>query len=212
MKKQGEDEFQDMAEEMANDLASTRREEDPRRASTYWGSDFRANPWILAGACVIIGLLLVALFFSGWREGPPEDLKALRTELNRIGERLTRLESVGKRVAQLEKGEKRLERASARAEKSILVLSKAVHQIKKKTGSLEKKLAALSQTTRASRGTSKKAAPRTGARYHVVQPKENLTWIAQKYGMTLKELCRLNNITRNHVIRPGQKLLVAPGK
>ena len=46
--------------------------------------------------------------------------------------------------------------------------------------------------------------------YHEVQSGDTLSGIAGKYGISLDELCRLNNITKDQTIYPGQKLLVAP--
>jgi LysM repeat protein len=45
-------------------------------------------------------------------------------------------------------------------------------------------------------------------RHHVVRRGDSLSKIANRYGITVGELCRLNEITPNTVIRPGQKLLV----
>ena len=44
--------------------------------------------------------------------------------------------------------------------------------------------------------------------YHEVQSGESLYLIATKYGLSVDELCRLNNINPRQIIRPGQKLLV----
>jgi LysM repeat protein len=52
--------------------------------------------------------------------------------------------------------------------------------------------------------------PEERVEYHEVQPGDHLFGIAQIYGMELHELCRLNNIGPDHVIHPGDKLLVAP--
>lgn len=47
-----------------------------------------------------------------------------------------------------------------------------------------------------------------GAVYHVVQKGENLFRIALKYGLTVDELRKLNNLPPNASIQPNQKLLV----
>jgi RND family efflux transporter MFP subunit len=46
-----------------------------------------------------------------------------------------------------------------------------------------------------------------GKQYHEVQSGESLYLIAMKYGLSVDELCRLNNINPRQIIRPGQKLL-----
>jgi RND family efflux transporter MFP subunit len=52
----------------------------------------------------------------------------------------------------------------------------------------------------------------TSEQYHEVQSGESLYLIANKYGLSVDELCRLNNINPRQIIRPGQKLLVSPEK
>ena len=47
-------------------------------------------------------------------------------------------------------------------------------------------------------------------RYHVVRRGDTLSKIAQEYGLTVTELCRLNKISPETVIHRGQKILIAP--
>ncbi len=47
--------------------------------------------------------------------------------------------------------------------------------------------------------------------YHEVRRGETLSRIAQKYGISVEQLCRLNKITPKTVIRPGQRLLISSG-
>lgn len=77
----------------------------------------------------------------------------------------------------------------------------------KKIGSLEIKVKKLEESM--SKMTGSQAVRTKKARYHEVGKGETLSRIAQKYGITVDELCRLNKITPKTVIRPGQKLLVA---
>jgi len=48
------------------------------------------------------------------------------------------------------------------------------------------------------------------AKIHVVQPRETLYGISHKYGITLQELRRINNMGPNDLARSGQKLKVSP--
>lgn len=45
-------------------------------------------------------------------------------------------------------------------------------------------------------------------RIHVVREGENLTWIAQKYGVTLEAILRANDIENPDFIYPGQRLRI----
>ena len=45
-------------------------------------------------------------------------------------------------------------------------------------------------------------------RYHTVSSGDTLSGIAERYGLTVSELCRLNQMRPNTVIRVGQMLLI----
>lgn len=80
----------------------------------------------------------------------------------------------------------------------------------------EEKIAYLeSQVKMLERSLSKLTRPATSRStkraYHEVRQGDTLSRIAQKYGITVKQLCLLNKITSKTVIRPGDKLLVSPG-
>ena len=47
--------------------------------------------------------------------------------------------------------------------------------------------------------------------YHVVQSGDTLSGISRKYGVSVDELCRLNNIDKDKPIYPGQKIMVTSG-
>lgn len=49
-------------------------------------------------------------------------------------------------------------------------------------------------------------------RYHRAAAGENLADIAQRYDMSVQELCRLNNFTTTFALVPGQKVFVIPPK
>lgn len=49
---------------------------------------------------------------------------------------------------------------------------------------------------------------RAAGRVHVVQAGENLTWIAQRYGVSVTALMRANNITDPDTIYVGQQLII----
>jgi hypothetical protein len=65
-------------------------------------------------------------------------------------------------------------------------------------------------------GESKKPAPTkiskkiTPPIYHEVKTKETLYQISRHYGLTVEDLRKLNRLTPETVIHPGQKLIVAP--
>lgn len=62
------------------------------------------------------------------------------------------------------------------------------------------------------RGSARKA-PVAAAKggYHVIQSGDTLSGISSKYGVSVDELCRLNNIGKGDPIYPGQKIRVTSG-
>jgi hypothetical protein len=57
----------------------------------------------------------------------------------------------------------------------------------------------------------RKTSPQKGLRsVHEVQPGETLWNIAQRYGMSVDEIVRLNRLNPSETIYPGQKILVHP--
>ena len=91
----------------------------------------------------------------------------------------------------LERVEAKLTQIEARTEKMVL--------LERKLKKLQEAISELNNST-----TPKSAK----GRYPEVRQGENLSVIAQEYGMTVQELCRLNGITPQTIIRPGQMLLV----
>jgi len=57
-----------------------------------------------------------------------------------------------------------------------------------------------------SKSTFKYVTEARAVKYHTVKKGENLSVIANRYGTSLKTLCKLNGIKQSSIIRPGQKL------
>ena len=90
-------------------------------------------------------------------------------------------------------------------QKSVTKLEGTEQKIARLESQVRKLERSLSRLTRP---VTSKTTKRT---YHEVRQGETLSRIAEKYGITVEKLCRLNRITPKAVIRPGQKLLVSSG-
>jgi LysM repeat protein len=101
-----------------------------------------------------------------------------------------------------------------------------VMALEQKVGALERQIADLHEKSAASRpaplAVQKPVAPAAPAspkpaaspekRYHTVQKGETLSGIGAKYGISVEELRKLNNLPANKSVRSGQKLLVSSGR
>jgi RND family efflux transporter MFP subunit len=108
----------------------------------------------------------------------------------------------GKQATELKKP---IEKSESSPKGSLDVTSRETDQGKKQTPSATAKSEALSASGAILTG-------QTSKQYHEVRKGDSLYMIANKYGLSVDELCRLNNIHPHQIIRPGQKLLVSSEK
>jgi LysM repeat protein len=205
-------EMEDIMEGMADDLASTRNDENQRGSGT--SPDFKPQIRILVpwGAGILILSVIIALFLGSGGNVSTEDLAAIDAKIDLLGQRLKLIEGLKNKLAQIEKQGKSLEQSVARTDRSGRSQAKRLDKLTKSIDTLQKKMAASAAKAKVSRTTKKKPTPVVKGRYHQVSAGESLYRIAQKYGITVDELLRLNNLKKNQAIYPGQKLLVAPAK
>jgi lipid-binding SYLF domain-containing protein len=62
---------------------------------------------------------------------------------------------------------------------------------------------------KAAYAAQQKPRPQAEGRYHVVRSGDTLSKISNEYGISVDELCRLNDMKKTDTIHPGQKLLVS---
>jgi LysM repeat protein len=120
------------------------------------------------------------------------------------------LQGLESRIAFLENQEAELQQLILDLDKSGRSLTEQVDKISKRLGGTEKgKPSAPVRVKTTAPGTpAEKPVSAEKERYHKVSSGENLYRIAMQYGISVRELCRLNNISPNQAIYPGQKLLV----
>lgn len=200
----------------------------PRKRS----SELKSKGKILIfGSVVILALvLLIMLFPRGGNNIPKGELIAIKTKLQHLEKKITDTTTIKSQIDHLERQEEGLRKRTAETVISVDALSKEIEKLAKKIDETKTKSVSVSTTTKTppvSRKQPKaelvvtkpetppvameqtKQIPRTQS-YHVVRSGENLFRISLRYGITLKKLCRINNITVDHVIRPGDKILVKP--
>jgi LysM repeat protein len=203
-----DNEVKDFEGQIADELGYRQKDENIRRRKPVTAFRAPKKTLILAGAGIVVLIILIALFSGGDGKLSTGELTSIQVRVDKLEKKLTRLEGIEARIASLEKQEQRLVHSTAdRAEKSLTQrLDTLTHRIDE----LEKTMASAPAKTEASHPSQKKPSPPDKVRYHEVRSGENLYRIALQYGITVDELCRLNKITPKQVIHPGQKLLVAP--
>jgi len=208
MNQNPENGMDDFMEDMADDLAST-REEDYSGPEESTDRDPPIKGLALVGGAILVLIIIIVLLFGGGEKASEGDIAAIQTKIDRIGERLTRIEGMESKILELEKQEKALRQSISKVDKSVKSLGKRLGSLTGKFDALRKGLASIALKAEPPRTVRKKPALPSGGQYHMVRAGESLYRIAQKYDMKLEELCRLNRITPKHVISPGEKLLVS---
>ena len=172
--------------------------------------------YVIAG---LIAVVLVMFLFNFLRSGKnnsqlEQQLMVMEEKLGQIEARLQFVESERAALqsgAELGKTVEMLSRRTVRMEETF---SKRFEQI-------DDRLAALSRKTEASARKSKpstaKSVPQKTARfnkkkpsvaYHEVQAGDTLYGISRKYGVSVNDLMRWNNLSSRSILQPGQKLKI----
>jgi LysM repeat protein len=166
---------------------------------------------ILGGAGILLVIIIIALLLGGGSEISRKDLNALSARVGALENGLLHLGRIERRVAHLEQQEKRLQQSVGEANRSTRFLKQQFDTIAQKLDMLEGEPTMATKGTKASVPMKVTSPSSSKKRFHEVRSGENLYRIALKYDLTMDELCRLNKITTDQAIYPGQRLLVNPG-
>lgn len=133
---------------------------------------------------LLILLPLFSLVSACGNEKSSDELNSIKSKVEYIEKRLDGLEGINKELVGLEKRVKSLEQTMTKVNRSLANMVEA-------------------------RSTQEKAVAKIKKAYHTVGRGDSLYRIAKKYGLSVVELCQLNQITPKTIIRPGQKLVVS---
>ncbi len=205
-----DNEKKEFEEQIADDLGYTRKDENTRRRKSILNFNPRRKTLILGGAGILILIVLIALFSAGDNKLSTGDLSSIQIRLDQLDKRLTHLEGMEARIASLERQEKGWEQSVAEVDRSGKSLTQRLDKLTQKIDQLEKRVASAPAKTETPYPIQKRPFPPDKGRYHEVRSGETLYRISRQYGISVDELCRLNNLSPEQAIHPGQKLLVAP--
>jgi len=197
-------------DEIADALGKTPKNNPVRhtRAPSYLKSTRKAV--ILGAMGVCIAIILIVFFSRNDDERFAGKQPAIQARLNQLERRITQLESIQEKLSYLEQREKSLSKDIANYDRARGPLIDRLNTLSEIVKRLEKTSVTVTAKTGTSLTSQRGTFPLSEGGYHVVKTGDTLYWIAQHYGTTVKKLCRLNKISSDHIIHPGQKLLVTP--
>jgi LysM repeat protein len=195
------------------------RNESYRYAAGEEGAGKRSlKPILIAGAGLLIAVVVVLMFLSGApRSAEKDQLKGMDARLKQIEEKLGKLEWIDTGLARLDRKEKELAALSERITQMESSLGRRIDQIAKdaarpatvKTESPPPKPEAASPKASPPEAKMDKS---SAAKVYLVQKGDTLYSISRKNGVAVEQLLKLNNLSLKDPIRPGQKLMLGPAK
>jgi len=204
-------EMQEMVEELAEDLGRKRKEDEKLLGGGIL-PDFmqQGRPLILGAVSVLILIVFVTIFFGIKNKASKKDLNAIDVKLEQIEKRLTSLHITVEKTAHLEDQIKGLQKSISTLDRSTKSLKVEQDKLAQRIVGLQKMKIPVVSKTKPPQTVQKRPDSQAKKLYHQVRRGETLFQIAKKYGTSLTELRRLNNMTGNKVY-PGQKILVPSG-
>lgn len=196
---------------------------------SHWGKPGGAGPlsWIpaslkrytpiLTGAALFLIVLAVlkAIFNVG---GSTDDarIRALEAKIINLEEKYGKFDSIDSKVTRIWEQAKSFENFRERFDRTEASMTLRMDHLATNIDSVQKRLVAADTHTKATRpvpsprktSASKKDKMSAAMRYHTVAPRETLYGISLKYGIDLDNLLKMNDMRKDTVIQPGQKLIV----
>lgn len=171
-----------------------------QKSSTFSNKLFKRIEIPLVFVGIGLAVLIILFVASVAKTKKP----AFDTEFTSIEKRLAQIED---RLNNLEAVNDGLGKLQDKLQQVKSSLSRRMKQISAKVGKIEKITAGLKSAKPTSSVPSQ---TKTQKLVHQVGAGETFYSISRQYGITVKDLLRLNNLSADAVIHPGQELVVEP--
>lgn len=173
------------------------------------------NPFVLGAVGVLLLIGLVAVAF-------PKKNNKTENRLDKLESRLTDIEEIRLKTARIEEQRSNIEMLTDRVSKLETDINMLIEKLEKRSEIRKEasKPAAAKPNPPASKPKVEAAKPAPhkadiskarksgGPKYHKVKAGETVYQIAGRYGLTVKELLRLNHLGNNPRLQPEQQLIV----
>ena len=203
-----------LMEELDDDMEFSAVGENIQHRKESFDSKSKRKFLFLGSAVVLVLIVLIVLLPRGSDKRSKGDLLSIQDKLNRLEKKLTVINGMKDRMTLLEKRGEGLQQLTIERNSNVQNLSGELDKLNQKVDDmLQKRTVPVADKTEKPRVSQKQTTPTSSTKkqYHLIRAGENLYRISLRYGISLDELCHLNNITEKQAIFPGQKLLVTPG-
>ena len=154
---------------------------------------------------VALYLMILLIMIAGATMGI---IVGLKNRIEKLEDRVARVETIDHRITQVREQVKAFGQFREQVERSETYIHSKMDHIVENLDSIQKKMAEESSRKIESPKPAKAPNQPSKKRYHTVKSGDTLYGISHRYGLTVKEIQNLNNLTGRSLIHPGQKLLV----
>jgi LysM repeat protein len=201
---------QDMMEMDFSDLNRGRSARNGRSEKKTFDPEKGKKFLVFGGAMLCVVILIIVLILLAVDRSTKEPASPIQAQVKALEEKVARFEGIEQNIASVQGQQEALQKSIARLEDSQKSLGRDLRNVTQEIEQLKKGTAGMTTQAKKAEPVRKQVASQTRGRYHVVQKGESLYKIAVKYGMSVRDLFRLNNLTSKSVIHPGQKLVITP--
>ncbi len=195
---------------------NTEEEEDLGRED-YYGNQTgilqtKSNrPYIIGGiGLVIIVFLLVMVLSRPSDVVDGERLQTLEERIQKLEKKLATIDVIGQAFDRIDNNEKELNLIMERVDRFEGTITTQIDQIIKELGKLHQKTGSAPPPKAKAVQPVAKSTTEKKMTVHEVGAGDTLYSISRRYGLTVDQLRKYNNIDKDAAIRPGQKLKLSP--
>jgi len=166
--------------------------------------------WLGLGLLLVILIVAVVAIPRGRKTAHVNQIKDLEIRLQKLEERLNEFEGLDEKLAWLGSQDRKIDRLSRRVAHLESATSKKMNQLTRKLDKIPEVKKGVAGNQDAARTADKPAESKAGPQYHQVKAGDTLYSISRRYGLKVDEIRKLNKLTPETAIHPGQKLLIKP--
>jgi LysM repeat protein len=169
------------------------------------------RPYIIGGiGLVIIVILLVMVLSRPSDVVDGERLQTLEERIQKLEKKLATIDVIGQAFDRIDNNEKELNLIMERVDRFEGTITTQIDQIIKELGKLHQKTGSAPPPKAKAVQPVAKSTTEKKMTVHEVGAGDTLYSISRRYGLTVDQLRKYNNIDKDAAIRPGQKLKLSP--